>query len=142
MTNEETPLSIGINDLDHDISWTLGVQDSLLHAVVEMTERGGVSGLGLTLNVQGQVITGALVSRTDWFAAVLSVSDGGGAELVEQFKEAYEDEADLDPTYLHLRGANMVSTERVTEGTGIHWRIRIADVSAWTFGQLSVQQPD
>lgn len=113
------------------------VRDQMLVSVARVIESGALGGLGITVNVSGQVLTGTLVPRDEWFAGLLSIAEGGAKVLVEKLQAAWEEvPADEDPYYLHLEAAHLVG-DTIPGGPGARWRVQIEEVGAWTLGEIS-----
>ncbi|OPG13644.1 hypothetical protein [Microbispora sp. GKU 823] len=119
--------------------------------------------MGVTLAVNGAIITGLLVSPEEYADAVMTqirrsrveeIPEGEGLEVfftgiakrAEERRERYraaalaggldsDSEPDL-PEYLHLIDAFPVTGDRLPGGTGAIWRIRLADISGWTIAQI------
>jgi hypothetical protein len=116
----------------------------LLTFVATVESSSALSGVGITLNLDGTVLSGRLVSRADWFermAAGREEDDLAGQfvrsvseEMDRLDREAGEGESDEDPEFLHLVDARLVSGD-TTVGVG-HWRCRVSDVSAWSLYPL------
>lgn len=138
--------------------------DALLHYLVQLTDHIGL-GFGITLTVNGVLVSGQTVPGSKFFAETqdrfrpeVKESFGTSAptdKFFELFKDLYPDlSEDLDPSeisfqaedlpnFIHLKdvrvftpGQDSVPSAR-TES--VSWRGRIANVDGFWFGTLSVQ---
>lgn len=122
--------------------------DLLLESLVATAATDPDFTIGLTLSVNGAIVSGDLVSLDAWLGDVSSLLARTG-EVGARFGEAFESQvqqaqlhlASEDPQvygYLHLRNAAVLHGEvqlpTVPDGL---WRIRIAHVSGWQMGTLT-----
>lgn len=113
--------------------------DLLLLAFVESVEKGVITSMSLTVNVDGALISGLLVSRPTWFTELAATTSGFGGELIAEIgaildRQEPEDDEGEAPGFLHLQDAAVVSGGKpVPLG---YWRCRVADVSAWSFSTI------
>jgi hypothetical protein len=129
--------------------------DNVLAMVVHVANTTGVE-MGVTLHVNGQVISGRLISGATYWtesAEKLRASGEGPADLLEAmasnmervadgYEDAYADpEAVIkDPSmtaFLHLRDARTLTPQGPTPTAGALWRGRLASVDGLSFGELS-----
>lgn len=113
---------------------------------------------GLVLTVQGQVISGMLMSAKDYFngiadAAVAGLPEDTSEELREAYRQDFaglyfEPEPDETgaippPGFIHLREARVYSpTGHRMPNPGMLWRGKINAVSGWSLGMLTPTNPD
>jgi hypothetical protein len=117
-------------------------RDYELQGVVGLVDRG-LEGAGLTVNVGGTIMSGLLVSQTRWHDLLIEKhgQTGGLLEvLLRGFRDALS-RADEEPNpdylsyrFLHLTDGRILAGERMVGGQFL-WRVRISEVSAWTFQQ-------
>lgn len=151
----------------------------LVTALNNMTERSE-DGPGITLTVQGLIISGKVIPNWEWFEGVeqlckdSGIASGGpdtgnqgwaeffkmGKEgmlqgrseartvqdVIQDLAQRYRDALlDVDrPTYIHLRDARAFPAGGASPipTAGTYWRGRLADVSGWWFGALTVDPDD
>ncbi|CAL9476335.1 hypothetical protein SUDANB70_02947 [Streptomyces sp. enrichment culture] len=92
--------------------------------------------MSLTVVVSGAVITGRLAPEALWrtrVAEVLRDSDRLGHFAVP-FTQARE--PDAPPTHLHFHLARILQGSYGIPDTGGMYRVALADVSAWTVGDI------
>ncbi|MBB4702559.1 hypothetical protein [Sphaerisporangium siamense] len=133
--------------------------DRALQALVTIIDRDPSRSIGLTLTVNGAVLTGVLVSVEEYANNVvqdirhtykfldydqedyntLFAQLGANAQKQREQREAANWVAGgngnlkLDlPEFLHLRDGFTLTGDRLPTGEGAWWRIRLADVTAWT----------
>ena len=123
----------------------------LLQSFAALAQNGTIS-MGMTLNVSGQIISGLLIGRDEWFDLLAqnaaNVSDHAGAftaAIRDNLREAFASTDDTDDEdgaqgqrfgFLHLRDAAVQSGDNMTP-SAMMWRIRISDVSAWSLQTMS-----
>lgn len=150
MSNDTSePATTAVNDVSGDV---------VLRVLASLAQKHEDFGIGVTLSVQGSLISGILIGRDAWFSAqasLLSRSGEMGAAIGGALRDgvaAAEEDAiadneanealDLDHYYVHLRNATIMSgSQPITssdgpEGQGTLWRVRISEVSAWTMGNF------
>ncbi len=133
--------------------------DRTLALLLHAAERG--AHVGLTVTVDGAVVTGTLVGTVDYCRALADqfVAAEGGTVMDEAFAEAFRtlmddahgvaqgdrratpDAASFDQavTFLHLVEARYVSGSTfLPHGRhGVLWRCRVGDVASWSLGDLT-----
>ncbi|WP_437027967.1 hypothetical protein [Streptomyces sp. enrichment culture] len=110
--------------------------DDLLAGIAAMVEADQDSQMSLTVVVSGAVITGRLAPEALWrtrVAEVLRDSDRLGHFAVP-FTQARE--PDAPPTHLHFHLARILQGSYGIPDTGGMYRVALADVSAWTVGDI------
>ena len=125
--------------------------DWLLQELVKITnDAGGVSGVRLTLVVEGALVSGELISGREFFDSYgkewrsLARDSGLGEWAAKMYrrtgKELYQRGGDPNappPAYVHLRDAVIYQAgAAVPEHAGILWRGRISHVSGFSIGKL------
>lgn len=117
--------------------------------------------MGLTVVVDGVVVTGTLVGTVTYYHALADqfAAAGGGTTMDEAFAEAFRtlmDDADdvargdrrafpdaaafaAAVPFVHLVGARYVSGAAVLPygRRGVLWTCRAADVTSWSLGELA-----
>lgn len=134
--------------------------DEVLAMLADIANRGGV-GMGITLNVQGQIVCGDVCSGAVFFeeiAEVLRSADvtvtnvddeeqeqtvrgavGLLADAVAERAQNYGPDApQLVTAYIHLKNAELWDPSGRHVGVR-HWRGRLVDVSGWSLGRFSGQ---
>jgi hypothetical protein len=128
--------------------------DNIFELLVQVANTSEVE-LGVTLHVQGQVLTGKLISgETYWSETAdrLRAQGAGPTKLVEtlatsmdrvadEYRSSFgEDEPDDagDPKshFLHLRDARTLTPEGPVPTDGALWRGRIASIDGFSVGEL------
>jgi hypothetical protein len=134
----------------HDSDW-------FLQHLVELVNSTDGFGFGITLLVDGFLVSGTLVSGKKYFSGFTKdfaqgLSDGGGdgkqaKELFAGFSKIYDtkvaagDPNNPGPSYLHLADAHFYETSDrpVPANRGVWWRGRLSCVSGFTLGTLTVE---
>ncbi|WP_405855168.1 hypothetical protein OG361_19235 [Streptomyces sp. NBC_00090] len=111
--------------------------DELLVDIAALVESGQSNQMSLTVVAGGAVITGRLAPEPVWrqrVSEVLTDSDRLG-----QFSAVFTTTARRDgpPTHLHFHLARILQGTVGIPETGGMYRVSIADVSAWTVGDVS-----
>ncbi|MET7848002.1 hypothetical protein ABZT48_07095 [Streptomyces avermitilis] len=117
--------------------------DDLLVDIAALVESEQSSQMSLTVVVPGAVITGRLAPETMWkervaevlrdseklgfFSAVFAASDGRGEPP----------RSGARPTHLHFHVARILQGSFGIPDTGGMYRVALADVSAWTIGDIN-----
>ncbi|QOV33465.1 hypothetical protein IM697_24990 [Streptomyces ferrugineus] len=120
--------------------------DDLLVAIAATVESQHSSQMSLTVVTPGAVITGRLAPEALWkervaevlrdsehlgrFAAVSTPSQGGTDRRPEH------DGTEPAPTHLHFHVARILQGSFGIPDTGGMYRVALADVSAWTIGDI------
>lgn len=125
-----------------------GSPDPALQLFANITHAEPEIQLGVTLTVNGSVITGALIGKSAWISeqAVAYEEELGG--MIRTLGRLIDDPRDADrplDTYgfIHLKDAHYVSGTEfypAQDQDGFFWRGRLADVSGWSFGVLQRKQ--
>src|SRR5690606_17319069 len=110
--------------------------DDLLAGIAAMVEADQDSQMSLTVVVSGAVITGRLAPEALWRARVAEVLRDSARlrHFAVPFAEARE--ADAPPTHLHFHLARILQGSYGIPDTGGMYRVALADVSAWTIGDI------
>ncbi len=120
--------------------------DWFLEELVAITERTGV-GVGVTLFVQGTLVTGSLVNARTYFEglAALPMEAAGYPELAEAFKELFANTGKAvkettnespPPPFIHLQNAHVVAPNGHVMSAAMWWRGRVSAVSGFSLGSL------
>jgi hypothetical protein len=130
--------------------WEPAPYDEMLERLVAAAN-GGEFSMGVTLTVGGAVITGDLVGGEAWLDALVQrletspragmVGQGLATELRKRFTptgEELNDELNHPLQYIHLMNATAV-TGLGGNPNGL-WRVRVAEVTAWTLGTLRLPE--
>ena len=136
--------------------------DGLLQLLIELANDGNLTGIAVTLNVAGAVVTGKVISSaeyTDGFAAFLgngmrASKDEATVAVAATFESAVRSGAEgvpgdvrerrhagvevtVLPAYIHLRNARfLIGTQFVPENEGFLWRGRLSEVAGFAYGAL------
>ncbi|MFE6227158.1 MULTISPECIES: hypothetical protein [unclassified Streptomyces] len=111
--------------------------DELLVDIARLVESGRSNQMSLTVVAGGAVITGRLAPEAVWrqrVSEVLADSDHL-ADFSAVFAAAPKGES--SPTHLHFHLARILQGTVGIPETGGMYRVSIADVSAWTMGDVS-----
>lgn len=123
---------------------------------VSIVDRSEDVSIGITLMVQGTVVSGDLVSGRVYFEGLArEVRDIGtgdaaeayaatldkGAEMYPVMKLRHEsddpDDDKADPAYVHLRNAHVLSSSGAPiQGINVWWRGRLSSVDAFWMGTI------
>ncbi|GAA2447540.1 hypothetical protein [Streptomyces glaucus] len=112
--------------------------DELLLAIAELVESEQSSQMSLTVVVPGAVITGRLAPEAMWKQRVAEVLRDSGQLRRFALPFAGPDAAGRDtrPTHLHFHLARILQGSYGIPDTGGMYRVALADVSAWTIGDI------
>ncbi|GGS86401.1 hypothetical protein [Streptomyces chromofuscus] len=116
--------------------------DDLLVGIAETVESEQNSQMSLTVVVPGAVITGRLAPEALWrerVAEVLRDSERLGsfsAAFVPAHRPGEPREPRPRPTHLHFHVARILQGSFGIPDTGGMYRVAIADVNAWTVGDI------
>ncbi|MFE6620760.1 hypothetical protein ACFZBP_08060 [Streptomyces sp. NPDC008086] len=117
--------------------------DDLLVAIAAMVESRHSSQMSLTVVIPGAVITGRLAPEAMWKERVAEVL--GDSEHLRPFAAAFTPPRDggghgpqdgAAPTHLHFHVARILQGSFGIPDTGGMYRVALADVSAWTIGDI------
>lgn len=125
--------------------------DWFLGHFVSMANDSGVS-VGITLFVNGLIVSGATISGADYFKAIgdqvrgaIGVSEEESeGNLFQPYIDDYtrdreEDEAPLTLTYVHLKDAQVWAPgQPMAPKGGMFWRGRLSSVDGFTLGSWSI----
>ncbi|MDQ7876572.1 hypothetical protein Q9R08_01140 [Microbacterium sp. QXD-8] len=132
---------------DDDLSSKDGYLDLLLSMYVGFADEGS-GAIGMTLQSNGAVISGIVISRAEWIERVVdSLTASGGGQTAENLGEWYgkmqdnfleewnrRDAADLlgrARRFIHMRDVRVLNGADVNLPT---WRGSLADVTGWSLG--------
>ncbi|GAB2832793.1 hypothetical protein GCM10027073_71630 [Streptomyces chlorus] len=112
--------------------------DDLLVAVAAMVETDQDSQMSLTVVIPGAVITGRLAPEALWRERVAEVLRDSARlrHFAVPFAEAGRVEAPSHPSHLHFHVARILQGSYGIPDTGGMYRVALADVSAWTVGDI------
>jgi hypothetical protein len=134
----------------HDSDW-------FLQHLVELVNSMDGFGFGITLLVDGFLVSGTLISGKKYFGGFAKdfaqgMADGGGdgkqaRESFAGFSKIYEtkvaggETSIPGPSYVHLADAHFYDTngKPVPANRGVWWRGRLSCVSGFTLGSLTVE---
>ncbi|MFE9043694.1 hypothetical protein ACFY9F_19595 [Streptomyces sp. NPDC012421] len=110
--------------------------DELLVYVARLVESGRSNQMSLTVVIGGAVITGRLAPEAVWRQRVSEVL--ADSDRLAEFSVAFAAEGgDEPPTHLHFHMARILQGTTAIPETGGMYRVSIADVSAWTIGDVT-----
>ncbi|BAC72157.1 hypothetical protein AQJ43_26110 [Streptomyces avermitilis] len=116
--------------------------DDLLVDIAALVESEQSSQMSLTVVVPGAVITGRLAPETMWkerVAEVLRDSEKLGffsAVFTASGRGGEPPRSGARPTHLHFHVARILQGSFGIPDTGGMYRVALADVSAWTIGDI------
>jgi hypothetical protein len=137
-------------------------RDYLLRELVAMANRAPTISFGITLSVNGSVITGNLVSGYRYFngladSFVSTLPDGEDKESLRRYlaspAQLYRAPTDKsteanaasesDPHFVHLEDARIwLGADFAPTGVGTLWRCKISAVDGFTLGLMSTGRPN
>lgn len=104
--------------------------------------------MGITLACHGFLISGELMSMSDYFDAFANdfskviPTSGELQEAISNLGKPKNDSTEPlpPPVYIHLKGAKMFypNQKPIPNNTGINWRGRISEIGGFMLGSLSV----
>ncbi|GLW59573.1 hypothetical protein [Kitasatospora phosalacinea] len=113
--------------------------DGLLVDIATMVESEHSNQMSVTVVVPGAVITGRLAPVALWWERVADVLQT--SDHLKPFAALFAPPPDggdpEPPTHLHLHRARILQGDFGLPHTGGMYRIAIADISAWSVGDLS-----
>ncbi|MFD7631604.1 hypothetical protein ACFV7Q_37290 [Streptomyces sp. NPDC059851] len=111
--------------------------DELLVDVARLVESGRSNQMSLTVVTGGAVITGRLAPEAVWRQRVSEVL--ADSDRLAEFSAVFAAAAakDAPPTHLHFHLARILQGTVAIPETGGMYRVSIADISAWTVGDVS-----
>ncbi|MEW2412486.1 hypothetical protein AB0953_01960 [Streptomyces sp. NPDC046866] len=111
--------------------------DELLVDVARLVESGQSNQMSLTVVTGGSVITGRLAPEAVWRQRVSEVL--ADSDRLAEFAAVFAPEAVKEgpPTHLHFHLARILQGTVGIPETGGMYRVSIADISAWTMGDVS-----
>ncbi|MFE9448903.1 hypothetical protein [Streptomyces sp. NPDC006739] len=112
--------------------------DDLLVDIAARVESEHQSHMSLTVVVPGAVITGRLAPEALWKERVAEVLRGSEqlASFSAAFTSAQPSAPTARPTHLHFHLARILQGSFGIPDTGGMYRVALADVSAWTVGDI------
>lgn len=120
--------------------------DPILQVLVSSAHRGEIEP-GLTLTVNGTIVTGIVVGREKWFREMAEWADdlaAGSGVLPRTIGEALEEaphDDDVSPeefTFIHMKDVRIFTgTVALPHNTAFFWRGRLSQISGWALGTLS-----
>jgi len=128
-------------------NWDGANIDGFLQRLVNLANGDLQLEFGLTLNVDGQVITGTLISRKTFFkefAAVFSAGFPGGDEegvvrkTFEEFGTPKPGGEEFPPQFICLKNAKYVMGNSHVPIDGMLWRGKINSVSGFSLGSFKL----
>lgn len=138
-------------------------QDAVLATIVAMVNTFESGGFGITLTVGGSLVTGILISGTEYFQRFaefwpqstntklgetlkkifMDVAEDFGKQAKEQFEEhASGDYKTTSPLqFIHLKDARVATPSGlVPTHFGLLWRGRLSEVQAFSWGVLQMDE--
>lgn len=112
--------------------------DDLLVAIASMVESDQDSQMSLTVVIPGAVITGRLAPEALWRERVAEVLRDSArlSRFAVPFSGAGRDTVASRPSHLHFHVARILQGSYGIPDTGGMYRVALADVSAWTAGDI------
>lgn len=124
-------------------------EDWFLQELIEFVGQAEGNEIGVTLHVEGAIVTGTLINGGRWFKDLAGHLEASGvnkgvSHWIAGFSKVYaeqggtSEEGRLPPAYLHLRNARTVGTsgDLVPTDDGVFWRGRVNAVSGFSLGTL------
>ena len=151
--DEGNPTLDAEQSVDADLALQLDLHgpgnDWFLQKMVALANHGGLK-FGITLAIEGQVITGELVSVAEYFKLYADsfVGPGSDSEIRSAIASlgagppAERDGEPVPPNYVHLRNARYVTAggQRMPTTEGMLWRGKINAVSGWSLGSFDLRE--
>ncbi|MFF5449117.1 hypothetical protein [Streptomyces sp. NPDC012888] len=111
--------------------------DELLVDIARLVESGQSNQMSLTVVTGGAVITGRLAPEALWRQRVSEVL--ADSDRLAEFSAVFAAAGAKDgpPTHLHFHLARILQGTVGIPETGGMYRVSIADISAWTMGDVS-----
>lgn len=135
---------------DADIQSKDGFLDLLMSLYIGFDD-SWEGAIGMTIQSQGAVISGTVISRVEWSRRVVEeLRNGGGGEAADRLGQLYDktnnrlleewkdrDEQDLlgrARRFIHMRDARIINGNIINVPL---WRGSLADVTGWSLGSYS-----
>jgi len=127
--------------------------DWFLQNLIRLVNEEAGGSIGITVTVDGFLVSGLMVGGKEYFEAFARLFVGGfkgltqdtAAKLEATFSgigKIYDEPSDLLPEFLHLKDARVFhpdgSVAPSLQNPGVWWRVRVAAVSAFTLGTMSL----
>ncbi|MFJ9826743.1 hypothetical protein ACIRSU_20585 [Streptomyces sp. NPDC101160] len=110
--------------------------DELLVDVARLVESGQSNQMSLTVVTGGAVITGRLAPEAVWRQRVSEVL--ADSDRLAEFSAVFAAGGGQEPpTHLHFHMARILQGTVGIPETGGMYRVSIADISAWTMGDVT-----
>ena len=144
--SEEQSKQAEKESVEHKLSWDGRSVDWFLQELVRLVNSSDELMIGITLHVQGSVISGQLISATRYFKELGEVVTNAGADSwgswIASFGETLapqDGEEPLPVAYIHLRDARayFAAGGAIPTNEGVHWRGKINAISGFNIGALS-----
>jgi len=132
-------------------------EDDIFMIFNHLTNRGNLEGVGVTISINGSVVTGNLISYEQYLESTLEMVNSGFSSEVENesllgrlLKDALEvesqDEENSDekeelepPNYIHLKNAKVVFGSSLIPANGGLWRAKVDSLDGFMLGSLKTQ---
>jgi hypothetical protein len=148
----ETPVdqsSSGSSPIGTTRSFDISADPVLLRLVDLANGSGDDFEFGITLNVQGSLVTGIMIGANTWldafaaeYRAGSTTAEEGRPTLADSLRDGFRlresDYARGPAGHIHLKDAQMVTGDRLGPADRkVLWRGRMAAVSGWCMGVMA-----
>ncbi|WP_332698375.1 gas vesicle accessory protein GvpU [Halalkalibacter lacteus] len=120
------------------------IKDNILEFFVQAANKRDFS-LDITLNVNGAIITGTMVSAKEYFDTLSETFEDGSetaqkvSEQLVAAGEAFETNDDMEAHYIHLKNTKVYCGDsKPTPSRGkILWRGKLREIDGFFLGKIS-----
>ena len=136
-----------------DADTVLGLLVGSINNLTEPIEEGSP----INLFVQGLVLSGQIIPDWQWFEEQATLNPGASPEamiagilkdkrdrvrrlrgrVVDELTPEEHEEALAPPAFIHLKNCRVFMPQPVPSSGDLYWRGGLADISGWSYGQLS-----
>jgi hypothetical protein len=123
-------------------------KDSVLEFFVHASNKHDFA-LDITLNVNGAVISGTMVSAKEYFDALSETFEDGSevaqklSEQLSRASESVESNGDAEAHFVHLKNTKVyIGDSKSTPSKGqILWRGKLSEINGFFLGKISDARP-
>ena len=129
------------------------INDPILLGILLLIEEKGASGIPITVNVHGFMVTGILCTREEYMleaqahAAGMSFNLGDCVKALHEWVQSCEvvdkakgEQAEHRLDFIHLKNAQFLSTAFYFPAErNLPWRAKTSAIDGWSLGLIDVQ---
>lgn len=127
---------------------TASSKDSVLEFFVQASNKHGFA-LDITLNVNGAVVSGTMISAKEYFDTLSETFEDGSevaqnlSEQLSRASESIEENGSGEAHFIHLKNTKVyIGDSKSTPSKGqIIWRGKLSEVNGFFLGKISDAKP-